>query len=428
MKHTFSLFAIFILGVSSLFCSCNDKTGGKDDYTTIMSFGPGEESKIAEALLSLKDSSSILLKAGIYKFDNLSIVQLKHILLKGEGFDKTILDFSTQTQGGEGIRVTDVKGFTIADMTIRDSKGDLIKVNKSRDVVFRNLHATWKTADSTSGGYAIYPVMCKNVLIENCYTEGSSDAGIYVGQSDSAVVRNCKAAKNVAGCEIENTTNAAVYDNEFYNNTAGFLMFDLPELSKRGGHVKAYNNYIHDNNNRNFARAGSFGTVSGVGNASPGSGVIILAVSNVELYNNRIINNNSSAVSIASGFAVDDKAAGKINDNYFPISQNIKIYGNTIEMGKEFPAPAYKHHIGKLLVAIEQQLNAQDTMRKNKRIPFIMYDGISSNILNKGTKANPDSICIQQPGDNVFVNADFLNIGKPAQWKPNNDIAPFNCK
>lgn len=428
MKHTFSLVAIFIAGVGCLFCSCNDKTAGPDDYTTIMSFGPGEESKIAEALLSLKDSSSVLLKAGIYKFDNLSIVQLKHILLKGEGFDKTILDFSTQTQGGEGIRVTDVKGFTIADMTIRDSKGDLIKVNKSRDVVFRNLHATWKTADSTSGGYAIYPVMCKNVLIENCYAEGASDAGIYVGQSDSAVVRNCKAAKNVAGCEIENTTNAAVYDNEFYNNTAGFLMFDLPDLSKRGGHVKAYNNYIHDNNNRNFARAGSFGTLSGVGNASPGSGVIILAVSNVELYNNRIINNNSAAVSIASGFAVDDKAAEKINDNYFPISQNIKIYGNTMEMGKEFPAPAYKHHIGKLLVAIEQQLNAQDTMRKNKRIPFIMYDGISSNILKKGTKANPDSICIEQPADNVFVNADFLNIGKPAQWKPNNDIAPFNCR
>lgn len=428
MKHPFFLVAIFIAGVSCLFCSCNDKTAGQDDYTTIMSFGPGEESKIAEALLSLKDSSSILLKAGIYKFDNLSIVQLKHILLKGEGFDKTILDFSTQAQGGEGIRVTDVKGFIIADMTIRDSKGDLIKVNKSRDVVFRNLHATWKTADSTSGGYAIYPVMCKNVLIENCYAEGASDAGIYVGQSDSAVVRNCKAAKNVAGCEIENTTNAAVYGNEFYNNTAGFLMFDLPDLSKRGGHVKAYNNYIHDNNNRNFAKAGSFGTLSGVGNASPGSGVIILAVSNVELYNNRIINNNSAAVSIASGFAVDDKAAEKINDNYFPISQNIKIYGNTMEMGKEFPAPAYQHHIGKLLVAIEQQLNAQDNMRKNKRIPFIMYDGISSNILNKGTKANPDSICIQQPGDNVFVNADFLNIGQPAQWKPNNDMAPFNCK
>ena len=425
MKHT-SFVAGFFIAV--LFFSCNQKAEKQDGYTTEISYGPGDESNITEAFLSLKDSSSILLKAGIYKFDNLSIAQLKHILIRGEGYDKTILDFSAQSQGGEGIRVTDVKGFTIADMTIRDSKGDLIKINKCRDVIIRNLHATWKTADSSSGGYAIYPVLCKNILIENCYAEGSSDAGIYVGQSDSAIVKNCKAAKNVAGCEIENTTNAQVYNNEFYNNTAGFLMFDLPDLSKRGGHIKAYDNYFHDNNNRNFAKAGSFGTISGVGNASPGSGVIILAVSNVELYNNRIINNNSCSISIASGFAVDDKAADKIKNEYFPISQNVKIYGNTIEMGKEFPAPAFEHHIGKLLVAIEQQLNTLDAQRKNKRIPFIMYDGISTNILNRGTKLNPDSICIHQPGDNVFVNADFLNIAKPAIWKPVTDMTAFNCK
>ncbi len=48
--------------------------------------------------------------------------------------------------------------------------------------------------------------MCRNVLIDSCYAEGSSDAGIHVGQMDSAVVRNCHAAKNVAG----------------------FLIFDLP--------------------------------------------------------------------------------------------------------------------------------------------------------------------------------------------------------
>jgi parallel beta-helix repeat protein len=427
MKQLLSLPVFFMIGVTCLIFSCNPKTDNKSDYTTTLSFAPGDESKIVEAFLSMKDSTSILLKQGVYRFDNLSIAMVNHILIKGEGYDKTMLDFSAQSQGGEGIRVTDVKGFTIEGMTIRDSKGDLIKINKSRDIVVRNLHATWKTADSTSGGYAIYPVLCKNVLIDSCYAEGSSDAGIYVGQSDSAIVINCKAAKNVAGCEIENTSNAQVYDNEFYNNTAGFLIFDLPGLSKRGGYTKAYNNNIHDNNNLNFAKAGSFGTISGVGNASPGSGVIILAASNIELYNNRIVNNNSSSISIASGFAVDDKAAEKINDNYFPISQNIKIHDNVIEMGDKFPAPAYNHHMGQLLVGIEQKLNAEDTSRKNKRIPFIMYDGVSTNILNKGTKVNPDSICIRQPGENVFVNADFLNIQTPAKWKPETDITPYNC-
>jgi parallel beta-helix repeat protein len=410
-----------------LLFSCSQSSEITDGYLTSVSFSPGDESKISEAFLSMKDSSSVLLKAGTYKFDNLSIAQLKHIQIKGEGYDKTILDFSSQTQGGEGIRVTDVVGFTIDGMTIRDSKGDLIKISKSRDVVVSNLHAVWKTADSTSGGYAIYPVLCKNVLIESCYVEGSSDAGIYVGQSDTAVVRNCKAAKNVAGCEIENTKHAEVYNNEFYDNTAGFLVFDLPGLSQKGGFVKAHDNYFHDNNNRNFAKSGSFGTSWGVGNAAPGSGVVILAASNIEIYKNRILNNNSTAIIIASGFSVDEKAAEKINENYFPISANINIHDNTMEMGSSFPKPAYEHHIGKLLVAIEQKLNADDAGRKNKRLPFIMYDGVSKNILTKQSVPNPDSICIGQTGDNIFVNADFLNIANPAKWHPDTNIAAYTC-
>jgi parallel beta-helix repeat protein len=419
------LLALLVLGLGA--CQQAPKTTAST-YTTELSFAPGEEKKIMEALLTIKDSTSVLLKAGTYTFENLSIAGVKHILLKGEGHDKTILDFSSQTTGGEGIRVTDVGGLTVQDMHIKDSKGDLIKINKSRDVVISGLHATWKNADSTSGGYAIYPVLCKNVLIENCYVEGSSDAGIYVGQSDSAIVRNCKAAKNVAGCEIENTKHAEVYDNEFYNNTAGFLVFDLPGLSQRGGFVKAYRNNLHDNNFRNFAKSGSFGTYWGVGNASPGSGVIILAASNIELYDNKIINNNTSAITLASGFSVDDKAAEKIGEQYFPISSKISIHDNQLAMDTAFPPAAYEHHIGKILVGIEQGLAAMDPSRKGKRIPMIMYDGVSSNLLAKQTAVNPDSLCIKQPGENIFINADFLHIADPKQWKPSLDMKPYTCQ
>ena len=400
------------------------ETGG---YKTILSFGPGEETKIAEAFLTLKDSSSITLKEGLYKFDNLSIAQVKHILVQGAGADKTILDFSAQSQGGEGIRVTDVKGFTIDGLTLRDSKGDLIKINKSENVVITNLHAIWSVSDSTSGGYAIYPVMCKNVLIENCYAQGASDAGIYVGQTDSAIVRKCKAFKNVAGCEIENTSHAEVYDNECWGNTAGFLIFDLPDLSQRGGFVKAYNNYFHDNNERNFAKSGSFGSTWGVGNAAPGSGVVILAASDIELHHNRIINNNSSAISVVSGFFIDENAGAKINDHYFPIPKNVFIHNNTMEMDSAFPAAVYEHHTGKILVAIEQQLNAQDPSRKNARLPFIIYDGITTNLLTKGTAVNPDSLCIKQEGPNLFANVDALHMGSK-NWRPSTDITPYVCK
>lgn len=420
-----SIVAIFCL---ALLVGCKNSAEKTSGYGTQLSFGPGEEEQIEEAFLSLKDSTEIFLKEGSYNFQNLSIAQVNHILIRGAGPTKTKLNFKDQKQGGEGIRVTDVTDFKIQGMEIRDSKGDLLKINNGKDIVVSELHAIWSTADSTSGGYGIYPVLCSNVLIENCYAEGASDAGIYVGQTKGAIVRNSKAAKNVAGCEIENSTDAEVYNNEFYDNTAGFLVFDLPDLSQRGGRIKAYNNNIHDNNFRNFAKAGSFGTSWGVGNASPGSGVIILATSDVEIYDNKITNNNSSAVTIASGFTVDDKAAEKINDKYSPIPTNIKIYGNTITMGNEFPKPAYEHRVGQLIIATEQQMNGIDPNRKNKRIPAILYDGVTSNIMTQGTTPNPDQVCINQPGENMFVNADFANVKDPANWKPNSNVQPFECK
>ncbi|RAJ05135.1 parallel beta-helix repeat protein [Chitinophaga skermanii] len=427
MKRIQILQTLVVVAVCSVMVSCKSKPATDPTYTTKLTFGPGEEQKINEAFLSLKDSSVVYLKEGLYRFDNLSIAQLKHIKIQGAGKDKTIFDFSSQTQGGEGLRVTNLKDFNINGITLRDAKGDLLKINKSEDIVIADVSTTWKTADSSNGGYGIYPVMCKNVVIENCYAEGASDAGIYVGQTVGAIVRRSKAYRNVAGCEIENTSQAEVYDNEFWGNTAGFLVFDLPGLSQRGGHVKAYNNHIHDNNERNFAKAGSFGTATGVGNAAPGSGVIILSTSDVAIYKNKIINNNGSSITIASGFFVDPTSGDKINDQYFPISRNISIYENEMKMDTAFPKPIYEHRTGQVIVAIEQALNAMDPARKNARIPHILYDGISTNMLTMQKGINPDSICIRQTESNLFVNADAMRIGTKG-WAPNTDVTPFTCK
>ena len=58
--------------------------------------------------------------------------------------------------------------------------------------------------------------------------KGASDAGIYVGQSRNIVVRRNQVEFNVAGIEIENSTDADVYDNMATNNTGGILVFNLP--------------------------------------------------------------------------------------------------------------------------------------------------------------------------------------------------------
>ncbi|MGY0040392.1 hypothetical protein [Pedobacter sp. NJ-S-72] len=65
MKHLFPItFLILLVGITFLF-SCTSPSVPKDEYKINLSFKPGEEAKIAEAFLAIKDSTRILLKAGL---------------------------------------------------------------------------------------------------------------------------------------------------------------------------------------------------------------------------------------------------------------------------------------------------------------------------------------------------------------------------
>ena len=113
-------------------------------------------------------------------------------------------------------------------------------------------------------------MQCNKVLIDSCRARGASDAGRYVGQSNAVTVRNCIARENVAGIEIENTTNAVVYDNVAEGNTGGILVFDLPGLvKKKGGGVEVFRNQVRSNNLNNFAPKGNI-----VAQVPPGTGVM----------------------------------------------------------------------------------------------------------------------------------------------------------
>ena len=86
-----------------------------------------------------------------------------------------------------------------------------------------------------------------------------------------------------AGVEIENSSNSEVYDNEAVDNTGGILVFDLPNLSREGERTKVYNNIVRHNNITNFAPGGSI-----VGVVPTGTGMLIMAFDDVEVFNNVI--------------------------------------------------------------------------------------------------------------------------------------------
>ncbi|MBT3502457.1 MAG: hypothetical protein HN464_09030, partial [Candidatus Marinimicrobia bacterium] len=204
----------------------------------------------------------------------LSIEGKKDLVIIGAGMDKTILSFENQDEGAQGISITNSSNITLEDFSVKETRGDAIKVQYTDGIIFRRIAAEWSgDPEETNGAYGLYPVQCQNVLVEYSVAIGASDAGIYVGQSSDIIVRYSKAYNNVAGIEIENSFNANVYENHSYNNTGGILVFDLPDLvQKKGGNVHIDNNLIENNNLRNFAPPGNI-----VGKVIPGTGIMILA-------------------------------------------------------------------------------------------------------------------------------------------------------
>ena len=253
--------------------------------------------RIQEQLIMAEPGTVVDIPEGVFEFDRpLSLDGIANVTIRGAGMDKTVLSFRGQKAGAEGIKVT-ADSVTIADLTVVDTRGDAIKVQDSKGVSFLNVKTTWSAgALESNGGYGLYPVACDGVLVDGCEASFASDAGIYIGQSRNVVVRNSYAHENVAGIEIENCTVAEVYDCRAENNTGGILVFDLPELPAGNGRTcKVYNNKVIGNNHRNFAPEGNI-----VGTVAPGTGIILLAAKDVEVYNNEIIGHKTMGMVISS--------------------------------------------------------------------------------------------------------------------------------
>ena len=344
-------------------------------------------------LIEAEPGTTILLPEGVFNLvDGLSL-DVDGVTLQGAGADKTILDFSGQTGAGEGLLVTS-DDVTMSGFTIRETKGDGIKSKGADRITYRDLTVEWLgEPDEANGAYGVYPVESTDVLVEGVTVRGASDAGIYVGQSDNIIVRGSLVEYNVAGIEIENSTNADVYDNTVTKNTGGLLVFDLPDLPKVGGHsTRLFNNNIFDNNTRNFAPPGNI--VAGV---PSGSGILIMANDKVEIFGNTLADNRTTHILLS---AYQDAFS---DDRYNPLPRNILVTGNSYDNGGYEPQGDLA-----LLAAF-----------MGGKLPDIVWDGVDRWAEMEAADVN---MVVDEPSEVGFVS---LGLGvspiDPTKLSPNED-------
>ena len=370
-------------------------------WLTVCAFAqPDKQKQLQRLFVEAESNTTIQLPEGTFLLDaSLWLDGVNNVVIRGAGMDKTILNFTNQISGAEGVKITNGKSIVLEDFSVQNTKGDAVKSQHVDGLVFRRVRAEWTNGpDKHNGGYGLYPVQCDHVLIEFCEARGASDAGIYVGQSNYVVVRNSKAWENVAGIEIENTSYADVYENEAWNNTGGLLVFDLPDLiKKKGGYTRVFKNNIRDNNHINFAPKGNI-----VAKVPQGTGVMLLAANHVEVFDNKITNNNSAGTAIISYYMTENPIK---DSSYYAYPTEIYIHENYFERPRV--RATSKGRMGKMY---------RFKLRFGRDVPHILYDGIVD-------ETNPGKICISnnthQTVANIKAGNGFKGISREA--------TPFGC-
>ncbi|GIV32997.1 MAG: hypothetical protein KatS3mg031_0532 [Chitinophagales bacterium] len=388
-------------------CKKDNSSSGKRYFFTPTTYSDAD---VQQALIEMENGDTIYFQSGNYTFTSmLSVDGKKNIVITGEGRNNTILSFDGQLTGAQSIIGTGLTFALFKDFTIKDPNGDGIKIKDSDGVTFLRVGVTHTNpVDSTNAGYGLYPVTSKNILIDDCYVTGASDAGIYVGQSEQVIVRNCLVEGNVAGIEIENCIQADVYNNTAQFNTGGILVFDLPNapVIPNGSICRVYNNTIHKNDLKNFAPSGNI-----VANVPVGTGIMLLAAKKVEIFNNTITQNNIMGIGIVSFRTLEtlDASLNAGNTAYVKYCKEIHIHDNSIMRSSDYPA----------------ELNAMATIIKevifdSLEVTDILYDGfVHPDFTSDPTKG----ICIQNNGSATFANVGVATLFQNMSTDP----SPHNC-
>ncbi len=296
--------------------------------------GPDAQRETMIAFFDSREGDTIEFCAGQFEFTtSLLLTGKRGITIRGAGRDATILSFAN-SDGQDGVNINRVDGITIESLTIYDAPGNGLRVFKSDFVTIRNVKVGWSNADPASpnfvfnptkwgenGAYAFYPVLCRHVLIEDSVSIGSSDAGVYVGQSSDILVRRTEAFHNVAGFEFENTYRAEFIDNVAHDNVGGFLVFDLPGRAQFGEKNKVHRNKSYRNNIPSFAPRGAI-----VGSIPSGTGMLVLASDQLEVFDNEIRDNKTIGLAIVN-YGLADANESSTRYDFYP--EGIHIYDNT---------------------------------------------------------------------------------------------------
>ncbi len=219
-------------------------------------------------------------------------------------------------------------GVTVENFYIKSYKGNGIMTQGANDFKILN------NVIDESGVYGIFPEFGVNGLVAYNVMWGIEDAAIYVGQCENVDVIYNETFDSVMGIEIENSSNILVEANAAYDNSAGIVVTLLPGLPvKKAENTIIRNNFVMNNNTKNFAPEGSLAA-----GAPAGTGIFVFAADGTVIENNIIRNNDSVGIAVVDHSFMPGAGDPKMDPN----PDGIRILGNLFHNNGTAPKDSVK--------------------------------------------------------------------------------------
>ncbi len=324
-----------------------------------------------------------MLPEGNFSLTRELVLVVQGVEIRGAGAGKTVLDFSAQQQGAQGFLVR-ANNVVLKDFSLKNPIADGLVVRGAKRVEIDGIDVYWQgEALKKAGGYGIYPVLSKQVSIQNCRVSGATEAGIYLGQSDVADIKNNRVYDNTAGIDIENSSRVLVQGNEALDNSIGIVISNRPNLLKKASFsIGVKQNVFARNNRSNNAPAHSL-----IAELGQGMGAVVVASDGVTLQDNHFRENNAAHVSVLS-FSSTGRS-GKKDPLFDPYAEQVNIFANHYVRGEDAVAAvsssSWRHALG----------------------VDIQWDGVKKNIRDRELNA----ICIRQEDSLNYVNLASDQVG-----------------
>ena len=143
--------------------------------------------------------------------------------------------------------------------------------------------------------YGIFPIRSSHGLIRSNQVSGSNDTGIYIGQSQDAIIQGNYVSDCTVGIEVEVSSTITVKDNRLTGNTIGMTAVVLPGLSL----TVTTDIQIIDNTFDNNNRANPVTDPTDILSQLPsGSGLLIFGADHVIVKDNKVVQNNSVGIAV----------------------------------------------------------------------------------------------------------------------------------